>query len=135
VLKHFRGMTRLSFLLLFLAGLTVCLAADPKPGPTVQFCATVQEVVPLKGFSGTVVSIDPGPQFVLTLQIVSIGGNTNLAAGSLLKYAVHNPTKIFGGQPVKGRAYDFEVDRKTNGNRSTYSNLRLGKPANSAGSP
>ena len=127
----FCNMTRLSLILL--ASLATCVAAEPQPRPDVQFRATVQDVAPLTGFSGTVILVDTDPQYVLTLRLVAVNGTTNLVAGTIVRFAVHSPSKIFAGQPGKGRTYDFELDRKEEGGMATYSGLRLRKPAANQG--
>jgi hypothetical protein len=116
-----------------LASLATCVAAEQQTRPIVQFRAVVQDVVPLRGFEGTVISVDTDPRYVLTLRIATVNGTTNLAAGTIISFAVQSPAKIFGGQPVKGRAYDFELDRKTEGDMNSYSGLRLRKPAANKG--
>ena len=123
--------TRLSLILL--ASLATCVAAEPQPSPSVQFRATVQDLAPLTGFSGTVILVDTDPRYVLTLRITAVNGTTNMAAGTIISFAVHSPSKIFAGQPGKGQTYDFELDRKTEGGISTYSGLRLRKPAANKG--
>jgi hypothetical protein len=119
-------------LLILLTSLATCVAAEPQPSPTLQFRATVQEVVPLASFSGPMTVIDSDPRYVLALRIMRIkviNGTTNLAAGGIAHLAVHSPSKIFAGEPKEGQTYDFELDRKTEGDLVTYSGLRLRKPA------
>ena len=43
-----------------LASLATCVAAEPQASLNVQFRATVQDVAPLTGFSGTVILVDNG---------------------------------------------------------------------------
>jgi hypothetical protein len=64
---------------------------------------------------------------------MAINGTTNLVAGTVVSFAVHSPSKIFAGQPGKGQTYDFELDRKTDGDMNSYSGLRLRKPAANKG--
>lgn len=110
--------------------LSVCLAAQQQAREEkVNLRATVRDVAPLMGFSGTVTPVDSDPRFALTLWIESVTGTTNLAARSVITFAVHSPSKLFVGEPVKGKSYDFEVLRKIEHGKVSFSVLQLRKTA------
>jgi hypothetical protein len=109
-------------------GLSAGLAADLQPpAQKISLRATVEDLAPLTTFSGQVTPVDADPKYALILRIESVTGTTNLAAPSVLTFAIHSPSKLFAGQPVKGKSYFFELYRKTDHGKVTFSSLRLRK--------
>lgn len=79
----------------------------------VHLRATVQAVVPLTHFSGKVIPVDFDPRFALTVRIESaIPAVTNFTAGSVVTFAIHSPSLLFGGAATNGKTYDFLLQRK-----------------------
>src|SRR5215472_10250694 len=101
-----------------LAVLALCLWARiggqaQSTNDEVRLQATVQAIVPLTSFSGTVTPVDIDPRFALTVRIESIVPELkNFSAGTIATCAIHSPTLLFAGEPTKGRIYDFVLHRE-----------------------
>lgn len=96
--------------------------SSPKP---VQLAGTVQSLKPLTSFSGNVVPVDAAPRYALSIRVESVVGATNFAAGQIVTFATHSPSKLFSGEATKGKTYQMELDRKVDHGKVTFSGLRL----------
>ena len=113
-------------IIIFCLSLACGRAAESQSSLTrIQVTATVQNVTPLGDFSGTVIPVDAHPRYALSLQIESVTGATNFAAGQIVTFAVHSPSKLFSGKPTKGKTYQMELDRKFQHGTVMFSDLRL----------
>ncbi len=105
----------------------VCFAAEPQhPVDEIHLRATVQDVGQLASFSGTVIPVDVDPQFALTVRVESaVPTAADFTSGTVLTFAIHSPSRLFGGEPMKGQTYDFLLHRKTEGGKVRFFNLQL----------
>jgi hypothetical protein len=115
--------TMRQFLAILLISECICWGADqPSTVEAFKMRATVQDVVMLGQFSGTIVQTHSDPRFVLTLHIESItpslSGFTN---GSVVSFAIHSPTMLFAGETPKGKAVDFILSRESQVDKMTTS--------------
>jgi hypothetical protein len=114
---------------IFLLSLSACLAADLRPPEEqISLRAKVEYITPLRSFIGTVTPVDVDPRYALTLRVESVTGTTNFAARSVVTFAIHSYSKLFAGESAKGGSYDFELHRKTEHGKATFSGLRVRKP-------
>ncbi len=126
-------MTR--FILILCLSLVTRSAAESRSSPQpVRLAAVVQNLTPLTSFSGKVVPVDTDPRYALTVLVESVTGATNFAAGQIVTFAIHSPSKLFSGEPTKGKTYQMELDRKVDHGKVTFSGLRL-RAANEARQP
>jgi hypothetical protein len=89
---------------------------------------TVQAVVPLTDFSGDITPVDFDPKFALTVRIDSVvPAGTNFAAGSVVTFAVHSPSLLFGGVATKGKTYDFSLQHKIEDGKTKFFGFKVGK--------
>jgi len=115
-------------LAILLVSFSACFGAEPQPREEqISLRARVEKVAPLASFSGVAMPVDADPKFALTLRVESVSGTTNIAASSVVIFAIHSPSKLFAGEPVKGKIYDFSLHRKTEHGRVSFSDLRVRK--------
>jgi hypothetical protein len=108
--------------------LACCGAEAQQTNDQIRLRATVQDVVALPGFAGTVIPVDADPNFALTMRIESVTpADTNFAAGSKVTFAIHSPSKLFMGEDAKGKTYDFSVRRMTEQGKTRYFQLEIRK--------
>ena len=87
--------------------------------------ATVQAIVPLTNFSGSVTPVAGDPRFALTVRIESIDPSiTNFSAGTVATFAIHSPALLFGPKPAKGKTYDFVLTREIEDGKVRFSGLK-----------
>src|SRR5215468_2577585 len=102
--------------LLAILAMSLCACIPGHPQSTndeVRLQATVQAVVQLTRFSGTITPVDFDPRFALTVRIESAApAITNFIAGAVVTLAIHSPALVFGGEPTNGKTYDFVLHRK-----------------------
>lgn len=90
--------------------------------------AMVQDVVALTSFSGTVTPVDVDPKFALKVRIVSVDpAITNFTAGSVVTFAIHSPSKLFGGEVIQGKTHDISLRRKLEAGKVRFFDLELRK--------
>jgi hypothetical protein len=95
----------------------------------IRLRATVQAIAPLTGFSGTITPVASDPKFALTVRIESaVPAVHNLAEGAVVTFAIHSPSLLFGGEPTKGKTYDFSLLRKIENGKVSFVVLRVVKP-------
>ena len=111
---------------IFALSLVACLAVQTQSiRDEVHLRATVQAVVPLTSFSGTVTPVGVDPRFALTVRIVSIDPSiVNFSAGTVVTFAIHSPSVLFGTESVKGKTYDFVLNQESGDGKVRFSGLR-----------
>jgi hypothetical protein len=88
--------------------------------------ATVEAIVPLADFSGSVIRVDPDPRFAITLQIESVDPVVAaFSKGTSITLAVHSPSLLFAGEPTTGRAYHFSLGRKMENGKTIFAGLKV----------
>ena len=88
-------------------------ASQIKDNDEVRLRATVKAVVPLSDFSGVITPVDVDPRFALTVHIEStVPAVTDFGAGAVITLGIHSPARLFVGESVKGKAYDFLLHRR-----------------------
>ena len=110
-------------------GLLVFLAvAAQSTNEEIHLRSTVQDIVLLTSYSGTVIPVDVDPKFAEMLRIISVlPAITNLSVRSNVTFAIHSPSRLFRGDAPKGKTYDFSVKRKIAGGKVKYDDLELRK--------
>lgn len=79
----------------------------------VRLRAKVLAIVPVDGYSGTLVSTSFDPRFAVTLRIESIDPKVaELVPGTITTFGIHSPTLLFLAEKPKGRSYALCLDRK-----------------------
>lgn len=117
-----------SLAILAIAIFVCCEAEAQQTNDQIHLRATVQDVVILSSFSGTVTPVDIDPRFALTVRIESVTpAVTNFAAGSVVTFAIHSPARLFAEEDAKGKAYDFSVRRKTERGKMRFFELEIRK--------
>jgi len=93
--------------------------------------ATVEAIVPLADFSGSVIPVASDPMFAMTLRVESITPAVrSFSKGTSVTLAIHSPSQVFGGDATTGMAYDFSLDRKVeNGNNIFQASARRRRPS------
>lgn len=115
-----------SLAILAMTVLAGCMAEAPTSNTQVSFQATVQDVVMLSSYSGTVTPVAVDPRYALTVQIESVApGVTNFAAGSVVTFAIHSPSRLFAGEEAKGKTYDFWLSQQTEKGQVRYFGLEI----------
>lgn len=111
----------------FLFSAVTALAADAiAQREEFSLRAVVQDIVPLSSYSGTVMPVDADPRFAVTVRIESIApALTSFATGATVTFAVHSPSRLFGGASAKGKTYDFTLRRVTAEGKIWYSGLEV----------
>lgn len=109
----------------------LCLATVQarKTEDELRLQATVQSLMPLAGFSGTVTPVHFDPGFALTVRIKS--ANPPLAGfrpGDIVTFAIHSPSLLFVENPKKGKTYDFVLHRKIGDGKVTFFDLVVRRP-------
>jgi len=112
---------------ILLLSLTASLAADEKPQQEeFRLRATVQDVVALSSYSGSVIGIGADPRFAVNMRVDSITPSlTNFTKGASVTFAVHSPLQLFAAADAKGKTYDFTLHRETVGGKTSYSSLEV----------
>jgi hypothetical protein len=88
--------------------------------------ATVEAIVPLADFSGSIIRVDPDPRFAMTLQIGSVAPVVaGFSKGTPITFAIHSPSLLFAGEPTTGRAYDFSLGRKVEDGKTIFAGLTV----------
>jgi hypothetical protein len=107
--------------------LWICTAGQPQSrNDVIRLQTTVQDVVPLADFSGVITPIDFDPSFALTVRIESaVPAATNLKRGAVVTLGIHSPSLTFGGEPTKGKAYDFVLNRKIEDGKVKFFGLKV----------
>jgi len=110
---------------LALLALTLCAGfagQAQSPEDEVRLRATVQAVAPLTDFSGTVTPVDIDPLFALTVRVESVVPKVpNFKADAVVTLGIHSPSRLFAGEPAKGKTYDFVLHREgSDGKRRFY---------------
>ena len=86
--------------------------------------ATVQAIVPLADFSGSITPVGTDPRFALTLRIDSVVPVVaNFSDGTVVTLAIHSPSLLFAGEPTKGQTYDFSLGRKIENGKTVFVGL------------
>ena len=99
----------------------------------VHLRATVQTVVPLASFSGTVIPVHFDPLFAMTVRIEScVPAVTNFRAGTNVTLAIHSPSMLFAGEPTKGKTYDFVLHREIRDGKVRFFGLHVALPSTAA---
>jgi len=94
----------------------------------IQLRATVQDVVPLADFSGTVTLVDSDPRFALTVRIESVEpAVSGFAAGAVIAFAIHSPALLFKEDVTKGKTYDFSLEREIKHGKVRFFGLKVEK--------
>lgn len=111
---------------IFALSLLACLAGQTQSTrDEVRLRATVQAVVPLTSFAGPVTPVGVDPRFALTVRIVSIDPSiVNFSASTVVTFAIHSPSVLFGGESVKGKTYDFVLNQESGDGKLRFSGLR-----------
>jgi len=87
----------------------------------VRLRATVQAVVPLTDFSGTLTPVDIDPLFALTVRVESVAPKVpNFSAGAVVALGIHSPSRLFGVEPTKGKTYDFVLHRERRDGKARF---------------
>ena len=109
--------------------LCACIPAHPQSASDeVRLQATVQAVVQLTSFSGAITPVDLDPRFALTVRIESATpAITNFRAGRVVTLAIHSPALLFGGEPTKGKTYDFVLHRRIEDGKVRFYGLKVQK--------
>jgi hypothetical protein len=104
---------------------SVSFAADEKTvREEFQVRAQVQDIVALSAFSGTVIPIGVDPHFALTVRVDSVVPPlANFTNGAAITFAIHSPSRLFTGENVKGKTYEFTLCRETASAKTNYSSL------------
>jgi len=90
--------------------------------------ATVQDVVPLGDFSGKVTPVDFDPRFALTVRIESVDrAVSGFAARAVISFAIHSPALLFGEDVIKGKTYDFSLEREIKHGKVRFFGLKVEK--------
>lgn len=106
--------------------LSGCAVEAPPTKGEVIIRANVQDVVMLADFSGTATPVTFDPRFALTIRIESCRpAITNFAAGSLITFAIHSPSLLFGAEDAKGKTYDLALHRQIQHGKVRYSGLEI----------
>jgi hypothetical protein len=121
------GAARMSrFILILCLSLISGKAAESRSSPQpVRLAGVVQNLTPLSSFCGRVVAVDTDPRYALTMRLESVTGATNFAAGQIVTFAIHSASKLFSGEPTKGKTYQMELDRRVDHGKVIFSGLRL----------
>ena len=115
-----------SLAILFVTALTWCVAQAAHTTNQVSFRATVQDMVMLSSFSGTIIPVAVDPRYALTLRIESgVPGFPNITAGSVVTFAIHSPSLLFGDDDPKGKTYDFMLHRESQKGKLRYFGLEI----------
>jgi hypothetical protein len=102
---------------------------------TIRLRATVQDVVMLTRFTGTVIPVDVDPNYVLTVRVESVVPATaGFTPGSVVSLAIHSPTLVFQGDATKGKTYDFLLHRSIEDGEASFFSLEV-SPAPTPDSP
>lgn len=114
---------------IFALSLLACTAWQAQSSrDEVRLRATVQAVVPLTSFSGTVTPVGIDPRFALTVRIESVvPAVTNFNVGAIVTLAIHSPSLLFGEEPTKGEAYDFALNREIKDGKVRFFGLKARK--------
>jgi hypothetical protein len=84
--------------------------------------ATVEAIVPLADFSGSVIPVDPDPRFAMTLHIESVAPHvTNFSSGASITFGIHSPSLLFAGEPTKDAIYQFSLRHELRDGESEFS--------------
>ena len=106
--------------------LACCAALAQHTNDEIYLRATVQDVVVISHFAGTLTPVDVDPRFALTVRIESATpGVTNFAAGSPVTFAIHSPSRLFAGEDAKGKSYDFLLRRQAEKGKVRYLDLEI----------
>lgn len=115
--------------LLVILGMTLSTCTAGRTQTTnqeIHLRATVQAVVPLTAFSGTVKPVDVDPRFVLTLRIESVVPVVaNFSEGTVVAFSIHSPSLLFAGEPIKGNTYNFVLHREAENGKVRFFGLKI----------
>ena len=116
--------------LLALAAATIMAAtvsAQEKPRrEEFRLRATVQDVVMMAKFSGTVVPIGIDPRYCVTMRVESITPPlSSFTKGATVTFAIHSPSQLFGAAEAKGKTYDLTLSREVAGGKPKYTWLEV----------
>lgn len=129
--SEFRDISRIARMLrsitILLLSLAASVAADDKSQrEEFRLRATVQDIVTLSTYSGTVTPVDADRRFAVTVRIDSITPSlTNFVKGATVTFAVHSPSQLFGTADAKGKTYDFTLRRETVDGKTRYTSLEV----------
>ena len=87
--------------------------------------ATVQDVVPLADFSGITTPVDFDPRFALTVRIESVNPVGSFDVGAFVIFAVHSPARLFGEDGIRGKTYDFALEREIKHGKTRFFGLKV----------
>lgn len=118
--------------ILLLFGLGVCaqeiVAPAEEKSHEVHLRATLEAVVPLTEFVGEVTPIDVDPKFALRLRVKTVEPVIEeFVSGAVLTLAIHSPWQLFAEEPTKSATYNFHLQRKTEGGKMRFFDLRVVK--------
>lgn len=112
----------------FVIGLTACNTAQAQSTDRELYLeANVVAVVPLASFSGRITPVDSDPRYALTVRIKSAVPTIADFANGPVSFAIHSPTRLFAGAPVKGKTYEFVLRRKIEDGKTKFFDLRIRK--------
>ena len=116
-------------MVLVVAALSVAQQRNPTKQAAdehIRLRASVQAVVHLRDFSGEVTPVDFDPRFALSVRIESaVPAVPNFRSGSVVTFAIHSPSLLFSGDPVKGRTYGFSLVRRVENGKVRFRDLRV----------
>ncbi len=91
--------------------------------------ATVEAIVPLADFAGSVIPVASDPRFAMTLRVESVTPVVaSFSKGTSVTLAIHSPSQVFAGDATTGMAYDFSLDRKVENGKTIFSGLTVIAP-------
>ena len=88
--------------------------------------ASMEAIVQLADFSGSVIPVDPDPRFAMTLHIESATPTVaDFSKGAAVTLAIRSPSLLFAGEPTKGMTYDFSLGRKIENGKTVFVGLTV----------
>lgn len=99
-------------------------AQDPRD--EIYLRATVEAIVPLVDFSGSVIAVDPDPRFAITLHIETATPIVaSFSKGTAVTFAIHSPSLLFAREATKGMTYDFSLGRRVENGKTVFAGLTV----------
>jgi hypothetical protein len=106
--------------------LSLCTGGQSQSTDEIRLGGTVQSVIPLQSFSGTITPVDVDPRFALTMRVESaVPAIVSFKTGAIVTLGIHSPSLLFGGEPTKGKAYEFLLHRKMEGGKEKFFGLKV----------
>lgn len=115
-----------SITILLLSSVHIGVADEKAQREEFRMSATVQDIVALSNYSGTVMPVDADPRFAVIMRVDSMTPSlTKFPKGAAVSFAVHSPSRLFGAAEAKGKSYDFVLRRETTGEKTRFSSLEV----------